>query len=225
MALQIETNAAPAPQAFCCLALVSASSFTFPSSSPAHDSTISASAGGDGGASPSPHAPPHVAPAMNVKIRDVTDRTVDVEWEGSVVLTDILVTYTPSSPGGVQLEIRIPGNSSSCSISGLEAGVEYNINVFAVINNSISVPAGVSASTYLSNPDGLLFKYITETSVEVQWLPFYYSFDGWEISFIPKVERRCVNTLVIHVEEPSKCAEPTGPPRGEAVLTRSIQST
>lgn len=40
----------------------------------------------------------------------------------------------------------------------------------------------------LSNPDGLVFKSITETSVEVQWKPFYYSFDGWEISFIPKVE-------------------------------------
>ncbi|XP_042353912.1 tenascin-R [Plectropomus leopardus] len=127
-----------------------------------------------------------VAPAMNVKIRGVTDRTIDVEWEGSVVLTDFLVTYTPSSPGGVQLEIRVPGNTTTCTISGLEAGIEYNINVFAVINNSISVPASITVSTYLSNPDGLVFKSITETSVEVQWLPFYYSFDGWEISFIPK---------------------------------------
>nr|XP_033493918.1 tenascin-R isoform X4 [Epinephelus lanceolatus] len=127
-----------------------------------------------------------VAPAMNLRVRGVTDRTIDVEWEGSVVLTDFLVTYTLSSPGGVQLEIRIPGNTTTCTISGLEAGMEYNINVFAVINNSISVPASITVSTYLSNPDGLVFKSITETSVEVQWLPFYYSFDGWEISFIPK---------------------------------------
>ncbi|XP_042285139.1 tenascin-R isoform X4 [Thunnus albacares] len=127
-----------------------------------------------------------VAPAMNLKIRGVTDRTITLEWEGSVVLTDFLVTYTPSSPGGVQLEIRIPGNTTTCTISGLETGMEYNINVFAVINNSISVPASITVSTYLSNPDGLVFKSITETSVEVQWQPFYYSFDGWEISFIPK---------------------------------------
>ncbi|XP_044075891.1 tenascin-R isoform X3 [Siniperca chuatsi] len=127
-----------------------------------------------------------VAPAMNLKVRGVTDRIIDLEWEGSVVLTDFLVTYTPSSAGGVQLEIRIPGNITTCTISGLEAGIEYNINVFAVINNSISVPASITVSTYLSNPDGLVFKSITETSVEVQWQPFYYSFDGWEISFIPK---------------------------------------
>lgn len=56
-------------------------------------------------------------------------------------------------------------------------------------NNNMSL----AASPDLSNPDGLVFKYITETSVEVQWLPFYYSFDGWEISFIPKVEYSCVN--------------------------------
>uniref|UniRef100_A0A674NKL9 Tenascin R (restrictin, janusin) n=1 Tax=Takifugu rubripes TaxID=31033 RepID=A0A674NKL9_TAKRU len=79
-----------------------------------------------------------VAPVMNLKIRGGTDRSVDLEWEGSVVLTDFLVTYTPSSTGGIPLEIRIPGNTTACTISGLEAGVEYNINVFAVINNSIS---------------------------------------------------------------------------------------
>nr|XP_061835386.1 tenascin-R-like isoform X2 [Nerophis lumbriciformis] len=127
-----------------------------------------------------------VAPAMNLKVREVTDTAIELEWEGSVVLTDFLVTYTPSSPGGVQLELRMPGNTTSCTISDLDAGLEYNINVFAVINNSISAPASITVTTYLSNPVGLVFKSITETSVEVQWQPFYNSFDGWEISFIPK---------------------------------------
>ncbi|XP_030218884.1 tenascin-R isoform X3 [Gadus morhua] len=127
-----------------------------------------------------------VAAVMNVRVRGVTERTIELEWEGSAVLTDFLLTYAPSSPGGVELELRLPGNSTSCLISELGAGVEYNINVFAVINNSISVPSSITVSTYLSNPNGLLFKSITETTVEVQWQPFYYSFDGWEISFIPK---------------------------------------
>ncbi|XP_073903505.1 tenascin-R isoform X2 [Castor canadensis] len=43
-----------------------------------------------------------------------------------------------------------------------------------------------SAATDLSTPQGLQFKTITETTVEVQWEPFSFSFDGWEISFIPK---------------------------------------
>ncbi|XP_028986644.1 tenascin-R isoform X5 [Betta splendens] len=127
-----------------------------------------------------------VAPVINLTVRDTTDSTIDLAWVGSAVLTDILVTYTPSSPGGVQLELRMPGNSTTCRISGLEAGLEYNVNVFAVINNSISVPNSITVLTYLSNPFGLVFKFITETSVEVHWQPFHYSFDGWEISFLPK---------------------------------------
>ncbi|XP_063075983.1 tenascin-R [Engraulis encrasicolus] len=127
-----------------------------------------------------------VAPPLNLRVRGVTERTIDLEWEGSVVLTDYLITYVPTSPGGVQLEIRVPGNVTNSTIRELEPGIEYNINVYAVLNNTISVPITSQVSTYLSNPDGLVFKSITETSVEVQWKPFDYLFDGWEISFIPK---------------------------------------
>lgn len=41
-----------------------------------------------------------VAPAMNLNVRGVTDQTIDLAWEGSVMVTDFLVTYTPSGPGG-----------------------------------------------------------------------------------------------------------------------------
>lgn len=116
-----------------------------------------------------------MAPVINLLARETTDSTIDLAWVGSAVLTDILVTYTPSSPGGeiiseasemctvfntkgyvwflpvtftgVQLELRIPGNSTTCRISGLEAGLEYNVNVFAVINNSISVPNSITVLT------------------------------------------------------------------------------
>ncbi|XP_056600184.1 tenascin-R [Triplophysa dalaica] len=127
-----------------------------------------------------------VIPPMNLRVRGVSENTVDLEWEGSMILTDFLITYAPTTPGGVQLEIRVPGKVTNTTIKGLEPGLEYNINVYAVIDNIISAPMNTIVSTYLSNPDGLLFKSITETSVEVQWQPLDYLFDGWEISFIPK---------------------------------------
>ncbi|CAM4590837.1 unnamed protein product [Leuciscus chuanchicus] len=127
-----------------------------------------------------------VSPPMNLQVRGVSENTIDLQWEGPVFLTDYLITYAPTTPGGVQLEIRVPGNVTNTTIKGLEPGLEYNINVYAVIDNIISAPMNTLASTYLSNPDGLLFKSITETSVEVQWQPLDYLFDGWEISFIPK---------------------------------------
>uniref|UniRef100_A0A673GB66 Tenascin-R-like n=1 Tax=Sinocyclocheilus rhinocerous TaxID=307959 RepID=A0A673GB66_9TELE len=127
-----------------------------------------------------------VSPPMNLRVRGVSENTIDLEWEGPVILTDYLITYAPTTPGGVQLEIRVPGNVTNTTIKGLGPGLEYNINVYAVIDNIISAPMNTLVSTYLSNPDGLLFKSIMETSVEVQWQPLDYLFDGWEISFIPK---------------------------------------
>lgn len=50
-----------------------------------------------------------VAPAMNVKIQGVTESSIDLEWEGSVVLTDFLVTYTPSSAGGKYEAVLVRG--------------------------------------------------------------------------------------------------------------------
>uniref|UniRef100_A0A4W4ECM5 Tenascin R (restrictin, janusin) n=1 Tax=Electrophorus electricus TaxID=8005 RepID=A0A4W4ECM5_ELEEL len=127
-----------------------------------------------------------VASPMNLRVRGVTEHTIEVEWEGSSVVTDYLITYIPTSPGGVQMELRVQGSVTNSSIGDLEAGLEYNINVYAVITDVISVPASILVSTYLSNPDGLSFKSITETSVEVQWQAFDHVFDGWEVSFIPK---------------------------------------
>uniref|UniRef100_A0A672PMQ6 Tenascin-R n=1 Tax=Sinocyclocheilus grahami TaxID=75366 RepID=A0A672PMQ6_SINGR len=127
-----------------------------------------------------------VSPPMNLQVRGVSENTIDLEWEGPVILTDYLITYAPTTPGGVQLEIRVPGNVTNTTLKGLEPGLEYNINLYAVIDNIISAPMNTLVSTYLSNPDGLLFKSIMETSVEVQWQPLDYLFDGWEISFIPK---------------------------------------
>lgn len=62
------------------------------------------------------------------------------------------------SVSGVQLELRIPGNTTTCTISDLEAGLEYNINVFAVINNSISVPDSITVWTCKWSPVSDLFR-------------------------------------------------------------------
>lgn len=77
----------------------------------------------------------------------MTERTIDLEWEGSSVVTDYLITYAPTSPGGMQLELRVQGNVTNTTISKLEPGLEYNINVHTVINDLISVPVSTVVST------------------------------------------------------------------------------
>ncbi|XP_066117302.1 tenascin-R isoform X2 [Saccopteryx bilineata] len=92
----------------------------------------------------------------------------------------------PTALGGLQLQQRVPGDWRGVTITELEPGLTYNISVYAVISNILSLPITAKVATHLSTPQGLRFKTITETTVEVQWEPFSFSFDGWEISFIPK---------------------------------------
>lgn len=75
------------------------------------------------------------------------EHTIEIEWEGSPVVTDYLITYVPTSVGGVQLEIRVQGNVTNTTISNLEPGLEYNINIYTVIDDVISVPVSTVAST------------------------------------------------------------------------------
>lgn len=85
-----------------------------------------------------------------------------------------VILFTCVSLPGIQLEIRIPGNTTTYTISGLEAGLEYNINVFAVINNSISVPASITVSTCKCSPLGLFYE-IFPWQPNGNWLTNYES--------------------------------------------------
>lgn len=88
-----------------------------------------------------------VAPPMNLQVHGVTDRSIDIEWEGSSAATDYLITYSSTSPDGVQLELRVQGKVTNTTICKLLPGLEYNINVYTVIDEVISVPVSTLVST------------------------------------------------------------------------------
>ncbi|XP_069890517.1 tenascin-R isoform X3 [Dipodomys merriami] len=127
-----------------------------------------------------------VAPPEDLRVAGISDRSIELEWDGPMAVTEYVISYQPTARGGLQLQQRVPGDWSGVTITELEPGLTYNISVYAVISNILSLPITAKVATHLSTPQGLQFKAITETTVEVQWEPFSFSFDGWEISFIPK---------------------------------------
>uniref|UniRef100_Q05546-2 Isoform 2 of Tenascin-R n=1 Tax=Rattus norvegicus TaxID=10116 RepID=Q05546-2 len=126
-----------------------------------------------------------VTPPEDLRVAGISDRSIELEWDGPMAVTEYVISYQPSL-GGLQLQQRVPGDWSGVTITELEPGLTYNISVYAVISNILSLPITAKVATHLSTPQGLQFKTITETTVEVQWEPFSFSFDGWEISFTPK---------------------------------------
>uniref|UniRef100_A0A8D0HC42 Janusin n=1 Tax=Sphenodon punctatus TaxID=8508 RepID=A0A8D0HC42_SPHPU len=127
-----------------------------------------------------------VAPPEDLRVAGISDRSIDLEWDGPMAVTEYVISYQPAMPGGLQLQQRVPGDWSAVTVKELEPGVTYNVSIYAVISEVLSIPVSAKVATQLSTPRGLQFKTITETTVEVQWEPFSFSFDGWEISFIPK---------------------------------------
>ncbi|XP_051981340.1 tenascin-like isoform X1 [Xyrauchen texanus] len=138
-----------------------------------------------------------VSPPKDLSVTDVTTEKVDLKWKNEMLVTQYLVTYVPTSPGGLLMDFRVPGDRNSATISELEPGIEYLINVYAILNNQKSVPVSARVATHLPQPEVLKFKSVRETSVQVLWDKLSIPFDSWELIFHNTKEDngKIVNTL------------------------------
>ncbi|XP_008150330.2 tenascin isoform X2 [Eptesicus fuscus] len=124
-----------------------------------------------------------VSPPKDLIVTEVTEETVNLAWENEMRVTEYLIMYTPTHEDGLEIQFRVPGDQTSTTIQELEPGVEYFIRVFAILENKRSIPVSARVATYLPAPEGLKFKSIKETSVEVEWDPLDIAFETWEIIF------------------------------------------
>ncbi|XP_026960883.1 tenascin isoform X10 [Sagmatias obliquidens] len=124
-----------------------------------------------------------VSPPRDLIVTEVTEETINLAWENEMRVTEYLIVYTPTHEDGLEMQFRVPGNQTSTTIQELEPGVEYLIRVFAVLENKKSIPVSARVATYLPTPEGLKFKSIKETSVEVEWDPVDIAFETWEVIF------------------------------------------
>ncbi|XP_033947757.1 tenascin isoform X4 [Pseudochaenichthys georgianus] len=124
-----------------------------------------------------------VSPPKELAVEEVSPETVDLSWKNEMRVTEYLITYVPTAVGGLELDMRVPGDQIMSTIKELEPGVEYLISVYAVLNNKKSLPVSARVATHLPEPEGLKFKSVRETSVAVEWDPLDIPFDGWNIIF------------------------------------------
>lgn len=78
---------------------------------------------------------------------NVTDKTVNLEWKHENLVNEYLITYVPTSSGGLDMQFTVPGNQTAATIHELEPGVEYFIRVFAILKNKKSIPVSARVAT------------------------------------------------------------------------------
>ncbi|CAH2315882.1 tenascin isoform X4 [Pelobates cultripes] len=124
-----------------------------------------------------------VSPPKDLKVTNVTTETMNLQWANKLTVTEYLITYVPTSSGGLELDLRVPGDQTAATIKELEPGVEYFVRVYAILKNQKSIPVSARVSTHLPTTDDLRFKSVKETFVEVEWEPLDISFDAWKLIF------------------------------------------
>ncbi|KAG8447666.1 hypothetical protein GDO86_014975 [Hymenochirus boettgeri] len=124
-----------------------------------------------------------VSPPKDLKVTNVTTKTMNLKWQNKIRVNEYLVSYVPTSPGGLELDFRVPGDQTAATIKELEPGVEYLVRVYAILKNQKSIPVSARVSTHLPTTDDLRFKSVRETFVEVEWEPLDISFDTWQLIF------------------------------------------
>lgn len=92
---------------------------------------------------------------------EVSPESVNLTWTNEMIVTEYLVTYVPTSPGGLLLDFRVPGDRKAAKIDQLEPGIEYLINVYAILNNKQSIPVSARVAT----------RKQTVTHNPLPWLP------------------------------------------------------
>lgn len=88
-----------------------------------------------------------VSPPKDLKIGEVSTDTVGLSWANKMLVTEYLVTYVPTSPGGLWMELVVPGDRTAASVRELEPGIEYLISVYAILSNKKSIPVTARVAT------------------------------------------------------------------------------
>uniref|UniRef100_A0A3Q1HWF9 Uncharacterized protein n=1 Tax=Anabas testudineus TaxID=64144 RepID=A0A3Q1HWF9_ANATE len=116
-----------------------------------------------------------VSPPKDLTVGEVTADTVDLSWNNEMLVTEYLVTYVPTSPGGLLQDFTVPGDKTSATVKELEPGIEYMINVYAVLSNKRSIPVSARVATDLPQPEETAgprqveVKDVTDSSALVSW--------------------------------------------------------
>ncbi|XP_054889627.1 tenascin-N [Poeciliopsis prolifica] len=106
---------------------------------------------------------------QGLRLVQVTDVSLLVEWESVPGAEYYKLTYHPKFDEGAMEEVRISNSENSYLVTGLTPGVTYIVQVYAVIKKIQSEADMIEATTDVSTVDDMQVIGQTEVSIQVDW--------------------------------------------------------
>ncbi|XP_031137641.1 fibronectin 1a isoform X2 [Sander lucioperca] len=119
----------------------------------------------------------NISPPRRVRISDVNDTSINLTWRSKTEsISGFLVEATPttSSTGYTPIQRTIGADSRSFTITGLEPGTIYKINMYTLKGNGRSAPLTLTATTtqpVVIPPTNIRFTSLNPNSISFTWEP------------------------------------------------------
>uniref|UniRef100_A0A672SH94 Fibronectin n=1 Tax=Sinocyclocheilus grahami TaxID=75366 RepID=A0A672SH94_SINGR len=131
--------------------------------------------------------PDNISPPRRVRIANVKDSSITLTWRSKTeAISGFLVESTPTMGGHNPIQRTIEPDSRTYTITGLEPGTTYKINIYTLNGSSRSEPFTLTATTakpVISPPTNLHFTSLTPTSISFTWEPPRSTITGYYVTY------------------------------------------